>query len=498
MRITPSGMFLLGCTTFIVGVFVATKNPTMEGWVMLAIGVFILLAGYPHGARFGSRRFWLSSIGIVLIAFAFGVIRTNSVLSTLAAQNVVDAADERVELLGRVASYPDTGLTKSRFIIDVIEPYSGRVLITSDRGVAPSRGDVVRVVGKLRIPKSFETDTGGTFNYPMFLAKDGVTALLRTNTLLVETPAQRWSLASVRSAIDRSAVSILPFREGAILKAVLIGDEGSMTDSFKDALNASGLRHIVAVSGMNIAIILGLIAGSVRRLGGSKKQAFGIGFIAVSLFVLLIGAPASALRAAIMGIALVAAPLLSRRGSGLRAAVAAAALMVAMSPLTLVYDVGFQLSFLAVIGIILFGSSVHKMFVKLPPIIAETLAMTFAAQIMVTPLLLSVFGGISLVSPISNLIVVPAIAIVTVWGFLAVLLGIVWLPLGSLIALPLLPYFSIVAFVAETFGAFGMAKVTLSGVWLGIFTLMWYCIALMIAYRLQRQHIRPIDLVKLR
>ena len=527
---------MAGCLAFLVGVLFATiaeSNSEMIGgetpyhsatWALAGIGVLFVLVGPPKNAPFGSKRYLPVAVGIVLLGLALGIARTEQVLVKLEVQTVAQLGGERTTITGRVVDFPDTGLQRTRFTLEVgsdsREPKGGqtpkgraasqgeasfapkgRVRVTASRHQAPRKGDTVSVTGEVRVPESFKTEGGGTFNYPMFLAKDGITAtMFATDTKMIESPTPYhpvvW-LRTIREAVDEVSVSVLPYAEGAVLKAILIGDEGSMTEDFKDALNASGLRHIVAVSGMNIAIILSLIGTFMTWLNRPKRQVFLAALATVVFFVVLIGAPASAVRAGVMGLVLALAPLFGRQKSGMRAAIAAAAAMVFISPLILVYDAGFELSFLAVLGIILIGPLMMRLFRKLPYVLAETLAMTFAAQIAVVPLLLSTFGRVSLVAPLSNLVVVPAIMPVTIWGFAAVLSGIVWLPIGQLVALPMLPYFSLVRWVAETFAKLPVAEVALGGFAALGFATSWYAVVLWVIWRKRERKVRPIDLVPL-
>ena len=500
MQVTPSRIFLLGCFGFLAGAaLTATGVPTFWlSWMLLGGGAIAISLGYPARAEFGSSRYATVAIGAVLIGVALGMFRTEGFLGELARESVSRFAGASALAQGTVVRYPDAQINGTRFLLDVrnIEgvAVSGRMLVFASRQDEVAYGDAVSVRGRVRLPEVFEG-----FDYPAYLAKDGVSALLDAEEIVVVgrggNPFGR-ALNASRAALDRSALEVLPYREGAILKALLLGDEGSMTDDFKESLNRSGLRHIVAVSGMNITIIVGMLMALGLAAGMWRHHAFSFAAFAVTVFVALIGLPASAVRAAIMGVSLRAAPIFSRRGSGVRAAVAAAAVMVAVSPLTLTRDVGFQLSFLAVLGIMFFAPLFLRWFVRLPRWISEVLAMTCAAQLVVLPLLIATFGKVSLVAPVSNLIVVPLLPIVTVWGFVVAAAGAFWLPLGTLLAAPLLPYLSLVAFVAEHAAALPVASLTFSSALFATLTFFWYVGLAWIAWREARHTPRPIDLVE--
>jgi competence protein ComEC len=153
--------------------------------------------------------------------------------------------------------------------------------------------------------------------------------------------------------------------------------------------------------------------------------------------------------------------------------------------------VGFQLSFLALLGIVLISPLLMPLFRRFPGIVAETLTMTFAAQAAVLPLLLVSFGQVSLIAPLSNLLVVPATAPVMVWSITASLAGVLWLPLGQLLALPLLPFFLFVVWVAEGFGALPVAEARLSIFGAGAVTLLWYGTLFWFVRRKNRKRLLP-------
>ena len=507
---TPSCIFLAGCLGFLLGAFIASGSDLIfdersatfpTAWVLVGGGGLVALLKYPFGAPFGSRKYLPVLAGVALLGVGLGVFRVGGAITDVASQPIRMREGERVTLVGRVVRHPDRDLDRLRFVLDAKDPVRGRVLVSAERHAEVSLGDTVSVSGAIQLPEAFATETGGTFDYPKYLAKDGISATLRTDRVAVVSriaPTHPfWLLGRSRGAIDAAAAEALPQQEGALLRAMVTGDEGAMTEPFKEALNRSGLRHLVAVSGMNIVILLSIIGAVANRSGASHRSAFWWGVGLVAFFVLLIGAPASAVRAGIMGVLLAAASLLQRPKSGLRAAVAAGAVMAAFSPLMLRYDVGFQLSFLALLGIVLFSPWISRVFRRLPPILSETLTMTFAAQAAVLPLLLSSFGQVSLVAPLSNLLVVPAMEIVMPWSIAAAIAGVTWLPFGQLVALPLLPFYAFVIWIAETFGALPVAQAVLGTGAAQLFAALWYALLGRITHRTRKRTLLPIERVAL-
>lgn len=500
MQVTPSRIFLSFCCGILVSIAVATTIavPVTVPWMLAGCGALLVVFGFPRRAPFGSPRFFIVALSVLLLGSAVGMGRAQFVARELSTATVVRFAGEDAMIVGTVSRIPQTRIDGTRFLVDVAfvdrTPVNGRILVFSERASAVAYGDRIVLRGKIRLPQAFDD-----FNYPAFLAKDGIVALVSARDIVTQGTREgslggRF-LANLRSRIDEVVGRIAPFREGAILKALLLGEEGDMADEFKVALNRAGLRHIVAVSGMNMTILIGMAMGAGLGVGLWRRHAFFLATGATIIFVALIGFPASAVRAAIMGLSMHAALIVGRRASGFRATVVAASAMAFLSPLIVWYDVGFQLSFLAILGIIFLAPVLRHWFRALPGFLGETLAMTFAAQFAVLPLLVSVFGRVSLIAPVTNMIVVPFLPLVTVWGTAAVAAGFIAPPLGTIMAAPLLPYISFVTWVAERSAAFSFAELSMTsgfslvglGLWAG--ALMW------IVLQERRRHVKPIDLV---
>jgi competence protein ComEC len=145
------------------------------------------------------------------------------------------------------------------------------------------------------------------------------------------------------------------------------------------------------------------------------------------------GAQASIVRAGVMGGLLVYAGFIGRRGSAINVLILAGAVMVYLNPLILRDDIGFQLSFLATLGLV-YISPIFESFSKKPPTAYYLLlTTTLAAQVLTLPIIISSFGKVSLISPIANMIILGFIPLSMFLGFASGLLGMVWLPLGKII-----------------------------------------------------------------
>ncbi|MFN3763739.1 MAG: ComEC/Rec2 family competence protein, partial [Anaerolineae bacterium] len=227
----------------------------------------------------------------------------------------------------------------------------------------------------------------------------------------------------------------------SLLTGILLGVEGGIPKDVNDAFAATGTTHIIAISGFNIAIISGIFFQLFRRWLGPRRAVWP-SIAGIVLYTLLVGASASVVRAAIMGILYLLGRHLGRP-TYVPASLAAAAIgMTLMNPL-LLWDVGFQMSFAATLGLVLYVDRLERGAVRLLSralpedhirqamgLLSDALLVTLAAQIATLPLTLYYFRRLSLVSLLTNFLILPAQPAVMIWGGLATLAGMLWLPLG--------------------------------------------------------------------
>ena len=274
------------------------------------------------------------------------------------------------------------------------------------------------------------------FNYKDFLLKDGIYSVMYYPKIEFLGQGDR-GLASIfyggvlkikdrlREVINQN----LSPPQSSILAAILLGDKRQISDEWKEKLNYAGVRHLTAVSGMHVAILTAILMSVLIALGFWRQQAFYFTIVLIVLFIIMTGLQPSAVRAGIMGGLFLFAHYLGRGNLSDRTVVFAASFMLVQNPLLLRLDVGFQLSFLAMMGIIYFLPYLQKYFGKI-------LAMTLSAQIFTLPVLIYNFGYISLAAPLSNILIVPLLPFLMGLGFLFVILGAVLQPLGWLFSLP--------------------------------------------------------------
>jgi competence protein ComEC len=262
--------------------------------------------------------------------------------------------------------------------------------------------------------------------------------------------------AKFRKGLAEATASLDP-EQDALVRGLTIGDTSDISPSTENNFRRSGLAHLLAVSGSNVAIILGavvLIAGGLSLVARVFLCATALCF-----FVLIVGPEPSVLRAAAMGVLGLLGIVVGRPTEPLQALGLAIALLLASRP-HMAQSVALQLSAAATGGLILWTRSLAGWLERwLPGPLAFAIAAPVSAQTAVLPILAGVFGQISLVAPVANLVALPAVAPVTIVGLLAGALGSVAASLGSVLAELTGPFATWILWVARVAGSWSGAAV---------------------------------------
>lgn len=231
-----------------------------------------------------------------------------------------------------------------------------------------------------------------------------------------------WS--GYRAAVTARISSSFSKEEVALVAGVLYGD-AAFSKQAKERFVATGLMHIVAVSGSNVTILIHAVSVALFFFGFRRRLACAVSGGALLAFTLFVGAEPSVLRAAIMAAAVLAARECGRPTSPFRLLLFAATLLLAWNPWQLLYDASFILSFLAMWGVLAWTPyfSKHLSFVTERWGLNEIAAMSCAATLMTAPYLAWAFGRMTLLGLATNLVVLPMIPFIMAGGFVSALLG---------------------------------------------------------------------------
>ncbi|MBV9231195.1 MAG: ComEC/Rec2 family competence protein [Chloroflexi bacterium] len=330
-------------------------------------------------------------------------------------------------------------------------------------------GDNVELRGKLQPPSPY--NPAGTFASMAFpgIKVDSNEA----NPLIAWLYHLRVMLATVIS-------QALPQPEAALLIAILLGLRTPALTLLTQAFNVTGTAHLIVPSGFKVTILAGLVASGTRWLYEGHQQSEGellpaqkrggwrrwsataLVIVSIAVYTILSGASPAALRSGVMGSLLVIAPRLGRIYN-VYTALALTALLMSISDPFVLQDVGFQLSFLGTLGIILLTPFFQRLLLPVERLpyghhIAEIIAVTLAAETATLPIFAVTFQEISFIAPIANMLTVPLLGTLIMLGVLICAAGIMFAPLVALcgwVAWPLLWYVThIVVWCANVPGAY--------------------------------------------
>jgi competence protein ComEC len=307
-------------------------------------------------------------------------------------------------------------------------------------GQAPevAYGDEIRGTFRLRRPRRFGTP--GAFDYPAYLATQGIALEGWTREPVGTAPAGRGSaiLAAIfrmRALLLRRLDAALPAQQAALLKATVLGDRSGLLPEMNQAFLDSGTYHILAISGLNVSLLAGTLFGLFRLLRASPRLAAAGAAVLVTLYAALAGASASVIRAAVMADAYLFAVILDRRGDLVNSLALSALALLWWNPRFL-FDVGFQLTYLATLGILVVLPRCEAALTAVPRVLrwpVESVSITLAATIMTLPILAAAFNRVAPVGILANLPIVPLSGLITALGtaacalLLATPAGLPWL-----------------------------------------------------------------------
>ena len=460
---------------FLSGILLAPSlNLPLLGWSLLALLIFILLLP-PISRRLSSRvpasftrlaeNLKLSSSTMFLLVILFlsiGAIRYQLDQPTIDPSFIAYYNDQSTETImdGVVVEPPDVRDTfvNLRLRIDQLHqvnedqfiPVQGLLLVRVSTSTSFLYGDRIRLQGHPETPPENED-----FSYRDYLANQGIFSYISypSSSLLQHgegNPIYSALYAFRQHALD-VVYSLFPDPEASLLAGILLGVQSGIPQDVQDAFRLTGTSHIIVISGFNITIIAGLFTFMFSRLLGERRGAI-VAAIGIIFYTLLVGANPAVVRAAILGMLTLLGHQVGRRQVGLNSLAIVGAAMAFVTP-TVLWDVSFQLSFAATLGIMLYAEPFTNWFInfaarfiphdkahRLAGPVGEYFLLTLAAQLTTLPLMIYYFKRISLTSLIANPLILPAQPPLMVLGGLSVLTGMIIKPIGQLLAWATWPF----------------------------------------------------------
>jgi len=459
---------------FIVGIILASEVPlTYDIWLILA-GIFLLFGLRPNKPaeilHLSTRTYLI--IVLSLVSFCLGGLRYQLSIPTIDAFHIAWYNNREYDVLvtGTLDEPPDYRDTYTNLYLKVEAvdtgsgdlPVEGLLLVRVFPNESYEYGERIRIRGKLVTPPENEE-----FSYREYLARQGIHSYM-SRTEVTRLPGNfgnpvKKAIYAFKDKALKNTYLIFPDPEASLLAGILLGVDTGLSQSLQQAFKDTGTAHIIAISGFNIAIIAGLFFTLFSRILGQVRGSIAA-ILGIALYTFLVGADAAVVRAAVMGGLSLTIRQFGRRNDGLSALMLSAALMTAFMNPNIPWDVGFQLSFFATLGLILYAEPFQKWAVrvitrytspgaaqKLAAPISEYFLFTLAAQLTTLPIMAYHFKRISLVSLIANPFILPVQPAVMILGGVAVLLSLVWLPLGAVAAFSAWPFVAYTIRLVELF-----------------------------------------------
>ncbi|HEY9059655.1 MAG TPA: DNA internalization-related competence protein ComEC/Rec2 [Pseudobacteroides sp.] len=449
---------LLFSLFLIVGIYVAQFG-NLPLFIMTSMLVMSALSiVYLH-----NKKNIVILIGALIFFFAGAAEFT--VINKITLDKFKEFSGKDMQVLGFVCTEPDIKESKTVYTVRTDEIKSegksfkikGKLLVT-----VPNKDDTpileygmdLTVNGKISIPDGKRIPGG--FDYRRHLLKSGVSATVYTRGDSIKfmdsssvNPFVKVGM-DLRKRIIGTIKPCLPKEQAALLCGMLIGFTEDMSDEMVDAFSDAGLSHLTAVSGMNIAFIVFPLVFVFKRMRLSQK-ASNITIIGILImFLFITGFSPSVTRAVIMAVIILIGQLLRRETDIYTSISFALILLLLYNPYTL-FDIGFQLSFAATLSLVLFYKYIKSKldFKFLPSFVSDVMAATLAAQLGVVPISTMYFNKISIISLISNLVVVPLVEVITILGIIMVIIGQISTFPAELLGLVCNTFLSFILYVAK-------------------------------------------------
>jgi len=375
-------------------------------------------------------------ISACFLSLVLGALRFNASILQFNEHSLAHYNDTGwTTIKGVVASEPDvrdrwTNLRVNARQIQVEAQWQdieGTVLVQASRYPQYTYGDELEIAGLLETPPELED-----FSYRDYLAHRGIYSILRRPQIKLVTNGQGNPIYAALFVLKERALStigaILTETEDSVLAGILLGVGHGIPKDLEEQFSITGKTHVLVISGTNIAFLTGILTAIGHRLIGKRKATVFV-LAGIAVYTILVGADAAVVRAAFMGGLYVLALHYGRQVHALISLVVAASLMTLLDPRTL-WDVGFQLSFAATLGLILLVPPMQECLEswlrkglletkvkQVVNILNDALIVTLAAQIMTTPIILFAFGWLSLVSPVTNFLILPPQTGNTIWSW---------------------------------------------------------------------------------
>lgn len=444
VQITKSKIFLYLLISFIIGVWLAELIDfnQFNQTVLIYSAIFLALTFL----IFHQEKV-IQILSICLIFTIFAIAYTSYYQAKNTPQNI--QYGQLIEFEGVIVEEPIVKEAQINFTIQISEVtnhndnnlINQKVLISTNRYPEYQYGDALAITGKIEQPQKFND-----FDYAKYLSRYQIFMLIKRPEKIDKIASNHGNefyqtLFKIKKRFKSAIESNISEPQSSLANGIILGVQGGFSQDIKDKMSKTGTTHIVVVSGQNMEVVAKVFVETAKFL--SPSLGFGIGVMGLIIYTLITGASASVVRAAILASLFLTAKLVGRKKNIINPLIFTAFIMILINPIILRFDVGFQLSFMAMIGLIYITPIFERIFIKLPKLLNETASATIGAQFATMPIILHNFSILSILAPVTNILIVPMVPVAMLLSFLVGLFGLIWMPLGKILmifAWPILKY----------------------------------------------------------
>lgn len=396
---------------------------------------FLGFLGYKKPNFFTSILLGFFSLGIALGIFRF-------IQGDMVSHDLVSFEGEKVSIVGKIVEEPDERESNTHLLVDVfnieeIPIKNENILVIAEIYPKFKYGDIVELIGLVSKPKSFLTNNGKVFDYVAYLKSKNIDVFINYPKISLIEPARPsivGTLITIKNKFTDSLIRSVKEPNASYLAGLIVGAKHSLSEEWNNNFRKTGLAHVVVLSGYNLTIIADTIYKILSSFNFGRMFVYGTGITSIILFAIMAGPSATVVRATLMALIVVIAKATGRVYGVKRALLVSALVMLMFNPKSLVFDLSFQLSFLATIALIYVAPILESRipFGSRDSLFKGILVATLSTQIVVLPLILFKSGVLSLIAPISNLLILPLIPTTMFFGAVTGIVG----SISSVLALP--------------------------------------------------------------
>jgi len=486
---TKSKIFLCLEITFIIGIFLGKYLNFNQNFLLMLIFLQVFSLCLIKKQR-------LIFISLSLIFSLFIGIGYFNCYQKYFSPEPIDLFKE-INLVGTITTEPDQRETNTKLTLRIIQAdvnenvlIGQKILVSVPVLPKYQYGDQLELKGKISKPETFDD-----FNYADYLSRYQIFYLMKNPnvSLLANNKGNLFlkKIFDIKQQADSNLKQILPEPEASFLSGVVLGTRKGIDKKLNEAFIATGTSHIVAISGLNVVILVAFFQIITKRW--SKKLVFILGISSLILYSIVTGLTASVVRASILASLFIFAKFIGRKGNIINILMFVGTIMIIQNPLILHFDVGFQLSFLAILGMIFLSPIFNKIFLFIKnENLRDMVAVTFSAQLATLPIILYNFKRLSIISPLVNILVVFVVNIATVLGFILTCMTFINITLAQCFGYVVWLLLKYIVIVVQYFSKFYYSNISINfSNW--FYVLIYYilvCVVVFSVYKFKK--IKPI------